>query len=63
MFETSLNEIYGNTVYKFSALISAYGRIGYYDEAIKVFETLKSSELKPNLVAYNAVIDACRKWV
>ncbi|WKA07004.1 hypothetical protein VitviT2T_024875 [Vitis vinifera] len=46
-----------------SALISAYGRSGYCDEVIKVFETLKSSGLKPNLVAYNAVIDACGKWV
>ena len=47
----------------FSALISAYGRSGYCDEVIKVFETLKSSGLKPNLVAYNAIIDACGKWV
>ena len=47
----------------FSALIRAYGQSGYCDEVIKVFETLKSSGLKPNLVAYNAVIDACGKWV
>ncbi|WJZ90483.1 hypothetical protein VitviT2T_009624 [Vitis vinifera] len=61
VFETALNEGYGNTVYAFSALISAYGRSGYCDEAIKVFETMKSSGLKPNLVTYNAVIDACGK--
>ena len=47
----------------FSALISAYGRSGYCDEVIEVFETSKSSGLKPNLVAYNAIIDACGKWV
>ncbi|KAJ0113649.1 hypothetical protein Patl1_00859 [Pistacia atlantica] len=61
IFETALNEGYGNTVYAFSALISAYGRSGYCDEAIRVFDSMKKFNLKPNLVTYNAVIDACGK--
>lgn len=61
IFETALNEGYGNTVYAFSALISAYGRSGYCQEAIRVFDSMKRYNLKPNLVTYNAVIDACGK--
>ncbi|KAH9786837.1 pentatricopeptide repeat-containing protein [Citrus sinensis] len=61
IFETALNEGYGNTVYAFSALISAYGRSGYCQEAISVFNSMKRYNLKPNLVTYNAVIDACGK--
>lgn len=61
IFETALNEGYGNTVYAFSAVISAYGRSGYCDEAILVFQSMKDYGLKPNLVTYNAVIDACGK--
>ncbi|KAL0420143.1 UNVERIFIED_CONTAM: Pentatricopeptide repeat-containing protein, chloroplastic [Sesamum radiatum] len=34
---------------------------GYCDEAIRVFESMKDSGLKPNLVTYNALIDACGK--
>ncbi|KAF3436559.1 hypothetical protein FNV43_RR23651 [Rhamnella rubrinervis] len=52
---------YGNTVYTYSAIISAYGRSGYCEEAIGVLESMKGSGLKPNLVTYNAVIDACGK--
>ncbi|KAL5561033.1 hypothetical protein UlMin_030780 [Ulmus minor] len=61
VFETALNEGYGNTVYTYSALISAYGRSGYWEEAKRVLESMKDSGLKPNLVTYNAVIDACGK--
>ncbi|KDP28278.1 hypothetical protein JCGZ_14049 [Jatropha curcas] len=61
VFETALSEGYGNTVYAFSALISAYGRSCYCNEAIKVFDSMKDYGLKPNLVTYNAVIDACGK--
>ncbi|KAE8697167.1 Pentatricopeptide repeat-containing protein [Hibiscus syriacus] len=61
IFQTAINEGYGNTVYAFSALISAFGRSGYCDEAIKVFDSMKNYGLKPNLVTYNAVIDACAK--
>ncbi|KAK8711474.1 hypothetical protein V6N13_146756 [Hibiscus sabdariffa] len=61
IFQTALNEGYGNTVYAFSALISAFGRSGHWDEAIKVFNSMKNYKLKPNLVTYNAVIDACAK--
>ncbi|KAJ6334372.1 hypothetical protein OIU78_011295 [Salix suchowensis] len=61
VFEAALIEGYGNTVYAFSALISAYGRSGYCNEAIKIFYSMKDYGLKPNLVTYNAVIDACGK--
>uniref|UniRef100_A0A2P2KX66 Smr domain-containing protein n=1 Tax=Rhizophora mucronata TaxID=61149 RepID=A0A2P2KX66_RHIMU len=61
VFETALNEGYGNTVYAFSAIISAHGRNGYCDEALRVFDSMKYCGLKPNLVTYNAVIDACGK--
>ncbi|KAE8665409.1 hypothetical protein F3Y22_tig00112616pilonHSYRG00023 [Hibiscus syriacus] len=58
--DTALREGYGNNVYAFSTLISAYVRNGY-DEAIKVSDSMKKYGLKPNSVAYNAVIDACGK--
>lgn len=61
VFETALNDGYGNTVYAYSALISAYAKSGFCDEAIRVFDTMKNSGLKPNLVTYNALIDACGK--
>lgn len=61
VFDNAVNEGYGNTVYVYSALISAYAKSGYRVDAIKVFETMKDSGLKPNLVTYNALIDACGK--
>ncbi|KAK1315519.1 Pentatricopeptide repeat-containing protein [Acorus calamus] len=62
VFEAARTEGYGNTVYAFSALISAYGRSGMSEEAIAVFEEMKGvARLRPNLVTYNAVIDACGK--
>lgn len=61
VFETAVNQGYGNTVYAYSALISAYAKSGLCDDAIKVFETMKVTGLKPNLVTYNALIDACGK--
>nr|GEV94200.1 pentatricopeptide repeat-containing protein At2g31400, chloroplastic [Tanacetum cinerariifolium] len=61
VFETSVNQGYGNTVYAYSSLISAYAKSGLCDDAIKLFETMKLSGLKPNLVTYNALIDACGK--
>ncbi|CAA2966318.1 Hypothetical predicted protein [Olea europaea subsp. europaea] len=51
----------GNTVYAYSALISAYAKSRYCDETIRVFETKKDSSLKPNLVTFNGLIDACGK--
>ncbi|GLT43114.1 hypothetical protein SLA2020_170850 [Shorea laevis] len=61
IFETAFNEGYGNTVYGFSALIGAYAKSGLCDEALKVFDSLKDYGITPNLVTYNAVIDACGK--
>ncbi|CAK9145234.1 unnamed protein product [Ilex paraguariensis] len=61
VFDDAVKEGYGNTVYAYSALISAYAKSGYCAEAIRVFETMKDSGLKPNLVTYNALIDACGK--
>ncbi|KAK9067712.1 hypothetical protein SSX86_011823 [Deinandra increscens subsp. villosa] len=61
VFETAVNEGYGNTVYAYSALISAYAKSGLCDDAISLFESMKLSGLKPNLVTYNALIDACGK--
>ncbi|CAH2059921.1 unnamed protein product [Thlaspi arvense] len=56
VFETALACGYGNTVYAFSALISAYGRSGLHEEAISVFNSMKSYGLRPNLVTYNAAV-------
>lgn len=61
IFETAFNEGYGNTVYGFSALISAYAKSGLCNEALKVFDSMKGYGLNPNLVTYNTVIDACGK--
>ncbi|KAL3531547.1 hypothetical protein ACH5RR_010869 [Cinchona calisaya] len=61
VFDDAVFEGYGNTVYAYSALISAYAKSGYCDEAIRVFESMKDFNLKPNLITYNALIDACGK--
>ncbi|KAK3034628.1 hypothetical protein RJ639_033583 [Escallonia herrerae] len=61
VFETAVNGGYGNTVYAYSALISAYAKSGFCYEAVRLFESMKVSGLKPNLVTYNALIDACGK--
>ncbi|CAH9132567.1 unnamed protein product [Cuscuta epithymum] len=61
VFENGLKEGYGNTVYAYSALISSYAKSGYCDEAIRVFGLMKDSGLRPNLVTYNTLIDACGK--
>ncbi|VFQ68669.1 unnamed protein product [Cuscuta campestris] len=61
VFENALKEGYGNTVYAYSALISAYAKSGFCRDAIRAFESMKDSGLKPNLVTYNALIDACGK--
>lgn len=61
VFDSAVKDGYGNTVYAYSALISAYAKSGCCDEALKVFETMKASGLNPNLVTYNALIDACGK--
>ncbi|EPS72235.1 hypothetical protein M569_02522 [Genlisea aurea] len=61
VFQTAVNEGYGNTVYAYSALISAYAKSGYCDEAIALFESMKALGMKPNLITYNALIDACGK--
>ncbi|XP_039127304.1 pentatricopeptide repeat-containing protein At2g31400, chloroplastic [Dioscorea cayenensis subsp. rotundata] len=61
VFDKGLSDGYGNTVYAFSALISAYARNGMSSEALVVFETMKGRGLRPNNVSYNAVIDACGK--
>ncbi|XP_072975284.1 uncharacterized protein [Typha angustifolia] len=52
---------YGNTVFAYSALISAYSRSGLAAEAMGVLESMKVNGLKPNTISYNAVIDACGK--
>lgn len=61
VFDRAVLGGYGNTVYAYSALISAYAKSGLFDEAIKVFNTMKDSALVPNLVTYNALINACGK--
>ncbi|KAL3517356.1 hypothetical protein ACH5RR_019945 [Cinchona calisaya] len=61
VFDNAISEGYGNTVYAYSSLISAYAKSGYCNEAITIFETMKDLNLKPNLVTYNALIDACGK--
>uniref|UniRef100_A0A1D1XIL5 Pentatricopeptide repeat-containing protein At2g31400, chloroplastic n=1 Tax=Anthurium amnicola TaxID=1678845 RepID=A0A1D1XIL5_9ARAE len=60
-FDTGIIDGYGNTVYAYSALISAYARSGLSSEALKLFESMKAIGLKPNSVTYNTVIDACGK--
>ncbi|GKU87042.1 hypothetical protein SLEP1_g1497 [Rubroshorea leprosula] len=61
IFETAFNEGYGNTVFCFSALVSAYGKCGLCKEALKTFDAMIDYGISPNLVAYNSVIDACAK--
>lgn len=61
IFDSAVDEGYGNTVFAFSALINAYGRNGYSKEAFRLFDSMKVLGLRPNLVTYNAVIDACGK--
>ncbi|PWA80632.1 pentatricopeptide repeat-containing protein [Artemisia annua] len=44
-----------------SLVISVLGWLGKIELEKKLFETMKLSGLKPNLVTYNALIDACGK--
>ncbi|KAH7837326.1 hypothetical protein Vadar_012593 [Vaccinium darrowii] len=60
VFDFAIKDRYGNTIYIYSALISAYAKSGCCDEAIKVFDTMKAFVLNPNLVTYNALIDVDR---
>ncbi|PKU68253.1 pentatricopeptide repeat-containing protein At2g31400, chloroplastic [Dendrobium catenatum] len=61
VFDFGLSQGFGNTVYAYSALISAYARNGLSSEAMSVFSLMKASGVRPNNISYNAVIDACGK--
>ncbi|RDX74435.1 Pentatricopeptide repeat-containing protein, chloroplastic, partial [Mucuna pruriens] len=61
LFEESRSKGYGNTVYSFSAMISAFGRNDCFSEAVNLFRSMGYFGLEPNLVTYNAVIDAGAK--
>ncbi|KAL2329755.1 hypothetical protein Fmac_017336 [Flemingia macrophylla] len=61
LFEESRNRGYGNTVYSFSAMISALGRNDRFPEAVSLFRSMGCFGLEPNLVTYNAIIDAGAK--
>ncbi|KAL0371557.1 UNVERIFIED_CONTAM: Pentatricopeptide repeat-containing protein, chloroplastic [Sesamum angustifolium] len=69
VFENAVNEGYGNTVYAYSALISAYAKSGYCDEAIRVFENYKraleifdemlQNGVQPDRITYNSLLAVC----
>ncbi|KAK8967858.1 Pentatricopeptide repeat-containing protein [Platanthera guangdongensis] len=61
VFDFGLARGFGNTVYAYSALISAYARNGLSSEAMSVLSLMKASGVRPNIISYNAVIDACGK--
>lgn len=61
LFEESRSRGYGNTVYSFSAMISALGRNDCFPEAVSLFRSMGYFGLEPNLVTYNAIIDAGAK--
>ncbi|KAG5016777.1 hypothetical protein JHK85_022913 [Glycine max] len=61
LFEESRTRGYGNTVYSFSAMISALGRNNRFSEAVSLLRSMGKFGLEPNLVTYNAIIDAGAK--
>lgn len=61
LFDSAVSDGFGDTVFAHSALISAYARNGRSADAIEVFELMRCKGLKPNVISYNAVIDACVK--
>ncbi|XP_020581196.1 pentatricopeptide repeat-containing protein At2g31400, chloroplastic [Phalaenopsis equestris] len=61
VFDFGVARGFGNTVYAYSALISAYARNGLSSEAVSVLTLMKASGVRPNNISYNAVIDACGK--
>ncbi|KAG0470553.1 hypothetical protein HPP92_017253 [Vanilla planifolia] len=61
VFDFGIANGFGNTVYAYSSLISAYARNGLSVEAISVLSLMKDSRIRPNIISYNAVIDACGK--
>nr|XP_010914579.1 pentatricopeptide repeat-containing protein At2g31400, chloroplastic [Elaeis guineensis] len=61
VFDVGVARAYGNTVFAYSSLISAYARSGLAAEAMGVFESMKAAGLRPTTISYNAVIDACGK--
>ncbi|MCL7033462.1 hypothetical protein MKW94_018994 [Papaver nudicaule] len=48
-------------VVSWSSLIVAYAQFGYSDEALKLFETMKSLGIEPNHVTYVGVLSACSR--
>ncbi|XP_045795336.1 pentatricopeptide repeat-containing protein At2g31400, chloroplastic [Trifolium pratense] len=61
LFESARLEGHGNTVYSFSAMISAYGRNGHFPDAVNLFRSMSSWGIEPNLITYNSLIDAGAK--
>lgn len=61
VFDFGLVQGFGDTVYAYSALISAYARNGLSSEAMSILSLMKASGVRPNNISYNAVIDACGK--
>lgn len=59
-FEPKELRIYNPVVY--TTLIKAYGMSKDFARVLKVFEILKENpRIKPNLISYNAMLDACVK--
>ncbi|KAG1326177.1 putative ATP-citrate synthase beta chain protein 1 [Cocos nucifera] len=61
VFDVGVARGYGNTVFAYSSMISAYARSGLAAEAMGVFGSMKAAGLRPTTISYNAVIDACGK--
>lgn len=64
VFETSADLNIAKNTYMYSALISALGGSGKWEEAFDCFENMlaeESQQCKPNTITYSALISACER--
>nr|GME14191.1 pentatricopeptide repeat-containing protein At2g31400, chloroplastic [Ipomoea batatas] len=60
VFENAVNEGYGNTVYAYSALISAYAKSGAdFKRALEIFDELLRNGVQPDRITYNSLLAVC----
>nr|DAD48498.1 TPA_asm: hypothetical protein HUJ06_018435 [Nelumbo nucifera] len=55
----ALEEMQGKNVISWTSLIAGYGKHGYGEKAITLFQKMEGSELKPNDVTFLALLFAC----
>ncbi|KAL1322921.1 hypothetical protein HN51_067929 [Arachis hypogaea] len=61
VFDVARSQGFGNTVYSYSSMINAYGHNGRFNDAVRLYRSMRPLGMEPNLITYNALIDAGAK--